>query len=439
MSTFGGDEVSAIVLDVGSCWTRAGYAGEDSPKTVFPTYYGYIPENRVINKSKLGASDLGGGEGSQQVEKKTEKYVMGDSEISVWREYMEIRNPLKDGLIQDWDALEHIWDYALSKRLSVNPVEHPLLVTEAAWSTREIRETLTELAFEKYNCLAFYTVKNPVLTAFASGRPTAIVLDSGAATTSVVPVFDGYVLKKGMQRSPIAGDFLSDQILRQFEQQKITLNPQYLVANKSFTEPDTPAVFTKRDRSNTTDSFHRFQAMKVIHEYKETVCQVFESTYNEAIIASRPMKSFEFPDGFNTSFGPERYKVPEILFRPPEFTIQPQETGVDVGSYVGIPGMIYNCLATCDVDMRANFLANLVCTGGSTLFPNFIDRVYQELNPSFPGHRVKIHAPVNSVERKCSAWLGGSILASLGTFHQLWISRKEYDDHGKVIVEKKCE
>ncbi|CAJ0762865.1 14254_t:CDS:1, partial [Entrophospora sp. SA101] len=40
-------EVSALILDAGSCWTRAGYAGEDAPKAIFPTSYGYIPEPEV--------------------------------------------------------------------------------------------------------------------------------------------------------------------------------------------------------------------------------------------------------------------------------------------------------------------------------------------------------------------------------------------------------
>lgn len=69
-------------------------------------------------------------------------------------------------LVQDWDALEKIWDYAFDKSLRIDPKEHPIFVTECAWNTRDIRERLTELAFEKYNSLAFYVAKNPVLSAY---------------------------------------------------------------------------------------------------------------------------------------------------------------------------------------------------------------------------------------------------------------------------------
>ncbi|KAG0292015.1 NuA4 histone acetyltransferase subunit, partial [Dissophora globulifera] len=81
---------------------------------------------------------------------------------------------------------------------------------------------------------------------------------------------------------------------------------------------------------------------------------------------------------------------------------------------------------------------SVVLTGGNTLFPGFADRLHWELNSIPHSYKVKLHAPGNTVERKCGSWLGGSIMASLGTFHQLWISRKEYDETGASIVNKKC-
>ena len=68
-------------------------------------------------------------------------------------------------IVEDWDALEQIWDHAFLKRLRCDPTEHPLIITEAAWNTREIREKLTELAFEKYNFPAFFVAKDAVMTA----------------------------------------------------------------------------------------------------------------------------------------------------------------------------------------------------------------------------------------------------------------------------------
>jgi actin-like protein 6A len=69
-------------------------------------------------------------------------------------------------------------------------------------------------------------------------------------------------------------------------------------------------------------------------------------------------------------------------------------------------------------------MGNVVLAGGGSLFAGLGERLNNELVRNFP--HVKIHAPGNPAERKYGSWLGGSILASLGTFHQLWISREEW-------------
>lgn len=95
-------------------------------------------------------------------------------------------------------------------------------------------------------------------------------------------------------------------------------------------------------------------------------------------------------------------------------------------------------LSAVDVDIRPNLLANIVVTGGSTLLNGFNDRLNHEIQTLYPGARVRLQAPGNTVERKYAAWVGGSILASLGAFHQMWISKKEYEEVGAGIVEKRC-
>lgn len=230
------DEVAALVLSVGHTWTQAGYAGEDTPKSIFPTSVGWVDlpaeadqgddaDNSedtqmqdvtqngasVSDSNHIGKKDADGGDvapqpvgagvvPSKKITKRG-KYYVGDGEISCWRPDMEIKSPMKDGLgkafaslfsisstavqsvswlqlltiifnsfhngkiVEDWDALEQIWDHAFLKRLRCDPTEHPLIITESAWNTREIREKLTELAFEKYNFPAFFVAKDAVMTA----------------------------------------------------------------------------------------------------------------------------------------------------------------------------------------------------------------------------------------------------------------------------------
>lgn len=95
---------------------------------------------------------------------------------------------MKDGMIDNWDLFEKVLDYTYSKVIQSESQYHPVLFSECSWNVRTNRERLTELMFEKYNVPAFFVVKNAVLAAFANGRATALVVDSGATHTSAVPV-----------------------------------------------------------------------------------------------------------------------------------------------------------------------------------------------------------------------------------------------------------
>ncbi|CAO3611067.1 unnamed protein product [Cunninghamella blakesleeana] len=448
MVTYGGDEVNALVLDIGLTNVRAGYAGEETPKAMFSTNIGYIPSNKSEDV------DMTESNASISSNDKYKQYYIGDSKVNTPRQNMEIINPIEDGLIKDWDAMEAIWDTTFRNALRINPLEHPLLCTEVAWNTSENREKLAELAFEKFEFPAFYLAKDAVMTAFSVGRATALVLDSGGGKTSCVPVYDGYVLKKGILKSSIGGDLLTQQILDQLATDlQIDVTPNYKIASKKPVESGQPPQVELRNELHVTDSYHDFQVSKVILDYKESVCQVAEMTFDEGIIASRPQKPFEFSNGYNNLFGAERYRLPEIFFQPKEFLRVPNFTSdsldkkipklgltqQQINDSLGMHQMVHQSISNCDIDLRPLLFNNIVVTGGNTLFPGFNERLNYELPMLAPGSKIKIHAAGNQIERKCSSWLGGSILASLGTFHQLWISKKEYEEVGSSIIETKCQ
>jgi len=95
---------------------------------------------------------------------------------------------------------------------------------------------------------------------------------------------------------------------------------------------------------------------------------------------------------------------------------------------VGVHETTYNSIMKCDVDIRKDLYGNTVLSGGSTMFPGIADRMQKELTALAPSTmKIKIIAPP---ERKYSVWIGGSILASLSTFQQMWISKEEYDESG---------
>ena len=443
MLTSHSDEISALVLDPGYSTTRAGFAGEDVPKAVIPTSYGKTA---------------------------SQPYIFGDNSIHTPASGIEILNPMaKDGTVEDWDTAMKLWEYAITSRLTnpkprspirnglndtkdlseedaqamevesaenqENPLEeNPLLMTEQAWNSTKNREKAIELVMEEWHCPAFWLARNPVLAAFASGKPSALVIDIGATTASVVPIHDGMVLRKGIQRSPLAGNWISNQlrILFSTTQPPITINPHYLVTSKTPVDAGSPAIATYRSFTQGTEphpSFRRLQEERILTEFKESVVQVWNNPGrllahspaglpNEDIARAAPGRPFEFPDGFNQVFGVERYRVVEGMFDPKAALLGEGQASAP-NTKETLTQCIQSSLSQVDVDIRPHLLSNVVVTGASSLTQGFTDRLNIELGNLYPGPRVRINAPGNVYERRFASWIGGSILASLGTFHQV--------------------
>ena len=297
------------------------------------------------------------------------------------------------------------------------------------------------------------SVSNTECTSFASGKATALVVDVGASTISITPVHDGLILKKGTTRSPLAGNFISQQLRLLFstQQPSIPLTPHYLIKSKTPVDAGAPSQAALRTFPLGTEphySFHNFQEERVLTEFKESVVATWPGPgrlgghspsggTNLDTARQHPGKPFEMPDGWNQLFPAlDRYRPIEAMFdakmaftdssNPPP---SPSQT---------IIALIQSSLSQIDIDIRTIMLSHIVLTGGSSLFSGFAERLQQELTALYPGSKVRIAASSNPVERKFGSWIGGSILASLGTFHQMWISRKEYEEQGAGIVEKRC-
>lgn len=456
---YGGDEVAAIIIDPGFSSVRAGFAGEDTPKSFVPSYYGITTDGRNL---------------------------FGDDSIHNPLLGHEIQNPMsKEGIVENWDAATQLWEYAITSRLtSFHPLsslqkkrqkkddakddqdvemedveetekfmeEHPLLMTEPAWNTSQNREKSIEIAIESWGCPAFWLSRNNVLAAFGAGKATALVVDIGASMSSAVAIFDGLILKKSVQRSTLAGNWLSSQIRTLFATQEPRLNivPHFMIASKTPVEMKAPpqAVFRKYDKQ-PTDSFRIFEEERVLTEFKESIVQVWPGpgrlfsggsgnvTSNYDFVKSQPGRVFEFPDGANQMWSGERFAVAEGFYDEKASLSLPGESASSTKNQT-LHEMVKACLSGVDVDIRGALLQNIVVVGGSSLVQGLIERLEQELKQIYPGSRIKINAAGLISERRFSSWIGGSILGSLGTFHQMWISKKEYEEFGAGIVEKRC-
>jgi len=285
--------------------------------------------------------------------------------------------------------------------------------------------------FEKYQCPAVFIAKNAVLSSFASGRPTALVLDSGGGVTTAVPVHDGYTLTKGIFKSYLAGDELTNQLQKSLEMKGTYRNikPKY-----SFTRTEVrPGEFQViiHDHPNTAGSYRNYMIKRVIRDIKETSCRVAETAVFDNSVGS--VSTYELQDGGSIDIGGDRLKIPEVMFNP---TLCATE---EFQKENPIHNLVFQSVNNVDSDIRRELYQNVVVTGGNTLFPGFVERLQKEMNDKVPQmYKVKLIASNSSVERKFSAWIGGSILASLGSFQQMWMSKAEYEEHGVSLVERKC-
>ncbi|CAL8103758.1 unnamed protein product [Calicophoron daubneyi] len=366
-----------VVIDNGSGLIKAGFGGEDRPRAIFSSILGRPYSPIVI----VGVN-------------RRDNFI-GD-EAQSKRGVLVLHSPIEHGIVKNWDEMEHVWRYTFNNELRVMPEEHPVLLTEAPLNPNKNREKMCEIMFEQFHVPKLYVSIQAVLSLYASGRTTGALVDSGDGVTHAVPIFEGYCLRHTVERMSVAGRDLTNHLIR-------------LMLTRGY------------DLVTTAEQ-------QIAREIKEKLCYValdYTDELEKAKTHPEMEQDYKLPDGQIIQIKEERFTCPEALFRP-------SLIGSD---YPGIHELTETSIMKCGVDIRRHLFANIVLSGGSTLFTNTSDRLSRELERIAPSSiKVKVVSPP---ERKYSVWIGGSILASLSSFQSMWLTKKEFDEVGRDIVRRK--
>ena len=363
------------VIDCGSGFTKAGYSGEEAPRHIFPT---------IVGRTKVEGVYVGN-------EKK--ESIIG-KEASKKFGILDITYPIQEGLVTKWEEAEKIWHYTFYTQLKVPPEEYNVLLTEAPFNPRENREKTIQLLFEKFNVPCAFLCSQSVLSAYAAGKSTGLIIDCGEGSTNFVPIYEGFICRNTVTNIPIAGKAIHKCLVD---------------------------LLIKKGNGEVLKSKMQREAIK---KAKNELCFVSQDLEKES---DKRELEFHLPDQRVIKIGKEKYEAPEVLFNPSMF-------GYECKS---LQDQFFETLGKVDRDLHDIMLGNIICNGGTTLFRGFKERATREIKEITKDYdfKKKVHC---YPEAQFLAWIGGSILTSLGNFEKLWITQAEYKEFGPKIVHQKC-
>ena len=371
------NKYSTVVIDAGSGLVKAGFGGEDGPRSIFNSIVGTPKQMGLMVGMEL-----------------QERYV-GDDAISKY-EIMNFSYPIKRGEVTDWDKFENLMHYLLYSEMKVVPEEVSILITESPRTSRENREKLTEILFETFNVKRLHIANSSMVGLFSYGKTSGLIVDSGFNITSTVPIYEGYPLSHASIRINIGGEDLSKNLLSMIQ-------------------------------DNLEETYVDIKGRILADDIKEKLGYLLLNQDDGDDVKD---VTYELPDGKKIELSKELYKANEILFNPDEEV--KKENGL-----LSLKNMVIDSINKCDNEIKSDIKENICLTGGTTLLKNFPEKLKNELSDSSEGTNFNLSA---EQERLFSTWIGGSIVSSLDNFQFMWVNKKEYNDNGKnlLVIDSKC-
>ncbi|EGG22598.1 actin related protein 2 [Cavenderia fasciculata] len=385
------DSNKVIVCDNGTGFVKCGFAGANFPTAIFPSMVG-----RPILRSE------------EKIENVEIKDIMVGDEAAKLRSNLQITYPLENGIIRNWEDIQHVWDYAFKEKLKVQDTRDcKILLTEPPMNPLTNRQKMVEVMFERYGFNAVYVAIQAVLTLYAQGLLTGVVVDSGDGVTHIIPVYEGYSIPHLTRRLDVAGRDVTRYLI------KLLLLRGY--------------------------AFNRTADFETVRQIKEKLCYVAYDVEQEKKLSQETtvlVESYTLPDGRVIKVGSERFQASEALFHP---------SLVDVEGG-GVADLLFDCIQKADRDLHKGFYQHIVLSGGSSMYPGLPSRLEKEIRALYlekvlkgdekglANFKCRIEDPPR---RKHMVFLGGAVLAELTKDRpDFWVTKQEYEEKGIKCLDK---
>lgn len=379
------DEI--IVCDNGTGFMKLGFAGEDFPRCVFPTLMGHpmLRTNEKVEGVVL------------------ENDMFGD-EAARYRAMLEISHPIEIGIVKDWEGMEKMWRYGFNKLGITDFKNKRILLTEAAGNPKKNRELMAEVMLEKFGFQSLCIEPQALLALYCEARTTGIVLDSGDGVTHMIPVLEGYINEHTISRMNIAGRHITNYLI------KLLLLRGY--------------------------AFNSSADFETVREIKERLCFVTINLEADRKLARETTyydTDYLLPDGNMIKVGRERFEAAECIFNPSLIDSEVE----------GVVGTIVNCIESCPVDYKRELYANLILSGGTTMFPGFPTRVKNDIKDYFK-QQIKMNKRADTDKytikildpprRKQAVFIGGSVCAyTFKENEEVWVTLEKFKANPQCV------
>lgn len=356
------DTKDFIVIDNGTGYIKAGYSGEDAPKIIIPTAM-TVTENQEQGKGRMFES---GGD----IFKNPDKNLIF---------------PIDRGVIKntdlDWECMSYVWEHIIKNIMQEEVSSANVLITDSILNSRENRQKLASVFLDTLGVNSLGIMPAPVLSLFSIGKTKGTVVDVGCGLTSIVPVFEGYALPHAIQKVPMAGHDITSYIHSKLSEH---LRPNQMFVARSISEEMTVAALNYHKGVQLLSEDKRYYELpggKIINVDQDVLATAAEIVFNPSVISS-PIR--------------------------------------------GLTDQVEKSILKCDLDLRPDMLGNIVLSGGTSMMKGFYERFDREIKGKLDHlateHEIKVHA---DSFRQHAAWIGGSMLASLSTFGNFMVIKKD--------------